>query len=111
MLNLFYLLAAVTFILALKMLASPKTAVAGNLLGASGMLVAIIATLVQGGLATRIHLSVQRRCLFQFPDQTPGLLPQVRLDEMADRQSVQITRFRFPPPGGPSRYGKLYFDS
>jgi len=50
MLNLFYLLAAVTFILALKMLASPKTAVAGNLIGAIGMLVAIVATLIRGGV-------------------------------------------------------------
>ncbi|MGQ9751507.1 MAG: NAD(P)(+) transhydrogenase (Re/Si-specific) subunit beta [Thermoanaerobaculaceae bacterium] len=50
MLNLFYLLAAVTFILALKMLASPKTAVAGNITGATGMLVAIIATLYAAGI-------------------------------------------------------------
>jgi len=50
MLNVLYLLAAVTFILALKMLASPKTAVAGNLLGATGMLVAIVATLLMGGV-------------------------------------------------------------
>lgn len=50
MLNLFYLLAAVSFILALKMLASPKTAVTGNIMGAVGMLVAIVATLYAGGV-------------------------------------------------------------
>ncbi|MGC8917054.1 MAG: NAD(P)(+) transhydrogenase (Re/Si-specific) subunit beta [Thermoanaerobaculum sp.] len=50
MLNLLYLLAAVSFIFALKMLASPKTAVAGNLTGAVGMLVAIVATLYAGGV-------------------------------------------------------------
>jgi proton-translocating NAD(P)+ transhydrogenase subunit beta len=50
MLNLLYLLAAVSFIFALQMLASPKTALAGNLIGALGMLVAIVATLVHGGV-------------------------------------------------------------
>jgi NAD(P) transhydrogenase subunit beta len=50
MLNLLYLLAAVSFIFALKMLSSPKTAVAGNLTGAVGMLVAIVATLYAGGV-------------------------------------------------------------
>jgi NAD(P) transhydrogenase subunit beta len=50
LLNLFYLLAAVSFIYALKMLSSPKTAVAGNLIGATGMFVAIVATLVMGGI-------------------------------------------------------------
>ena len=41
-----YLAAAVLFIFALKAMASPRTARAGNLLGAVGMLVAIIFTLV-----------------------------------------------------------------
>jgi len=50
MLNLLYLLAAVSFIFALKMLASPKTAVVGNLTGSLGMLVAIVATLYAGGV-------------------------------------------------------------
>ncbi len=40
-----YLVAAVLFILGLKRLSSPKTARSGNLMGASGMLLAIIATL------------------------------------------------------------------
>jgi len=40
-----YLLAAVLFILGLKMLGSPKTARTGNLLGAVGMLIAIVVTL------------------------------------------------------------------
>ncbi|MGE5235591.1 MAG: NAD(P)(+) transhydrogenase (Re/Si-specific) subunit beta [Acidobacteriota bacterium] len=50
MLNLLYLVAAVAFIVGLKMLASPKTAVLGNAIGAVGMLVAIVATLVAGGV-------------------------------------------------------------
>ena len=41
-----YLLAAVLFILGLRNLSSPKTAVRGNQLAAVGMLVAIVATLV-----------------------------------------------------------------
>ncbi len=43
--NLFYLGAAVLFIFALKDMSNPRTAVRGNLLGASGMLLAIVVTL------------------------------------------------------------------
>ncbi len=41
-----YLLAAVLFILGLKYMAHPRTAVRGNLLGALGMLLAVVITLV-----------------------------------------------------------------
>ncbi len=44
--NLFYLLAAVLFIVGLKGLAHPRTAVRGNLIGALGMLIAIVTALV-----------------------------------------------------------------
>jgi NAD(P) transhydrogenase subunit beta len=44
--NLAYLVASILFIYGLKGLGSPKTAVRGNMLGAVGMLIAIIATLV-----------------------------------------------------------------
>ena len=44
--NLTYLVAAVMFILGLKGLAHPRTAVRGNLTGAAGMLLAIVATLL-----------------------------------------------------------------
>jgi NAD(P) transhydrogenase subunit beta len=43
--NLVYLLAAVLFIFGLKMLSSPKTARRGNVVGAIGMLLAIVITL------------------------------------------------------------------
>ena len=43
--NLIYLIAAVLFILGLKGLAHPRTAVRANLLGAIGMLLAVIVTL------------------------------------------------------------------
>jgi H+-translocating NAD(P) transhydrogenase subunit beta len=45
-LNLAYVAASVLFILGLKGLSHPRTAVRGNLLGAVGMLVAVIATLL-----------------------------------------------------------------
>jgi NAD(P) transhydrogenase subunit beta len=45
LINLAYLAASVLFILGLKGLSHPRTAVRGNLLGALGMLVAIVATL------------------------------------------------------------------
>jgi len=44
-LNLSYLLASVLFIMGLKLLSHPKTAVRGNALGALGMLIAVVATL------------------------------------------------------------------
>jgi len=46
--NIVYLIAAVFFILDLKMLAHPRTAVRGNQLGALGMVLAIVATLASG---------------------------------------------------------------
>jgi NAD(P) transhydrogenase subunit beta len=44
--DLFYLLASVLFIVGLRDLAHPRTAVRGNLLGAAGMLIAIVVTLL-----------------------------------------------------------------
>lgn len=46
LINAVYLVSAVLFILGLKGLTSPRTAVRGNLLGALGMLLAVVATLV-----------------------------------------------------------------
>ena len=46
LINLAYLLAAVLFIFGLKGLTHPRTAVRGNLLGAIGMLIAVIVTLL-----------------------------------------------------------------
>ncbi len=50
-LSLSYLLAAICFILALKGLASPKTARMGNILGIAGMLIAIITTFYNPAIA------------------------------------------------------------
>jgi NAD(P) transhydrogenase subunit beta len=49
--NITYLIAAVLFILGLKGLGHPRTAVRGNLLGAIGMLIAMIVTLLASGLS------------------------------------------------------------
>ena len=48
--NLLYLVAAVLFVLGLRGLTHPRTAVRGNLLGALGMLVAVVATLLRTGI-------------------------------------------------------------
>ncbi len=50
--DLAYLLASVLFILGLKGLTKPRTAVRGNLLGAAGMLIAIVATMVDHHVLT-----------------------------------------------------------
>lgn len=55
--NLAYLLASILFILGLKGLTHPRTAVRGNLMGASGLLVALLATLMQGGLSLPLILA------------------------------------------------------
>jgi NAD(P) transhydrogenase subunit beta len=50
LINIVYLIAAILFILDLKWMAHPRTAVRGNLVGAIGMLLAIAATLLSGQL-------------------------------------------------------------
>jgi NAD(P) transhydrogenase subunit beta len=45
------LLAAVAFVMALKMLSSPRRAHAGNYVGATGMAIAAAVTLAQSGLS------------------------------------------------------------
>ncbi len=50
LIQLSYLVAAVLFILGLRMLSSPKTASRGNLTAAVGMFIAIVATLVNSGV-------------------------------------------------------------
>ena len=46
-----YIVAAVLFILGLKRLSSPATARSGNMMGAAGMLIAIVVTLVANDIA------------------------------------------------------------
>ncbi len=47
LINSAYLVAAISFIVALRRLSSPTTARSGNLIGAAGMLIAVVATLLQ----------------------------------------------------------------
>ena len=53
-----YLVAAVLFILGLKGLGRPRTAVRGNLMGATGMLVAILVTLLDQSIISYLALAV-----------------------------------------------------
>jgi len=50
LINIIYVIAAVLFIFDLKWMAHPRTAVRGNYVGAFAMLLAIVATLLSGGL-------------------------------------------------------------
>ncbi|MBW1980460.1 MAG: NAD(P)(+) transhydrogenase (Re/Si-specific) subunit beta [Deltaproteobacteria bacterium] len=52
LINIVYLIASICFILGLKGLTSPRTAPQGNLLGASGMLLAVLATLLDQHILT-----------------------------------------------------------
>jgi len=52
LINLAYLIAAVLFIIGLKGLAHPRTAVRGNLLGSLGMLIAVVVTLFDNRIIT-----------------------------------------------------------
>ena len=52
-----YLVAAVLFIFGLKRLSSPATARSGNMLGATGMLVAIVVTLLDQEVLNYIHIA------------------------------------------------------
>ncbi|MDQ7007860.1 MAG: NAD(P)(+) transhydrogenase (Re/Si-specific) subunit beta [Acidobacteriota bacterium] len=55
--NLAYLVASILFILGIKGLTHPRTAVRGNFLGAMGMLLAALATLLARGLDFRVILA------------------------------------------------------
>jgi NAD(P) transhydrogenase subunit beta len=58
LINFSYLLAAVLFILGLKNLSSPRTAPRGNLLGAIGMLIALIVTLLDRGVVSYLWIFI-----------------------------------------------------
>ncbi len=52
-----YLLAAVLFIFGLKRLSSPATARSGNMLGATGMLIAVVVTLLDQDVLNYVHIA------------------------------------------------------
>jgi H+-translocating NAD(P) transhydrogenase subunit beta len=49
-----YLISSILFVLGIKRLSKPKTASQGNMLGASGMLVAVIAAVIDFGLVINV---------------------------------------------------------
>lgn len=51
LISLVYLISAVMFVVGLKLMSSPRTAVRGNLVGATGMFLAILVTLLDRGVA------------------------------------------------------------
>ena len=57
LISLAYLIAAVLFVVGLKMMSHPKTAVRGNLLGALGMLLAILMTLLDRHVAGYVYIA------------------------------------------------------
>ena len=63
MVKIIYLVAAVLFILGLKLMARPRTAVRGNLFGALGMVLAVLVTFqaVSGQSLVMIMLGRNRR--------------------------------------------------
>ena len=56
--NLFYVIAAVLFILGIKRLSSPKTARTGNALASIGMLIAILATVTSPGVGIELDFKL-----------------------------------------------------
>jgi NAD(P) transhydrogenase subunit beta len=56
--SLAYLATIIAFILALRFLSSPKTAVRGNRIGALGMVVAIAATFAQTGVHNDVSILI-----------------------------------------------------
>ena len=58
LINIAYLVASVLFIAGLKGLAHPRTAVRGNLLGSSAMLIAVVATLLKTGIVGWVWILV-----------------------------------------------------
>jgi len=58
LINFCYLIAAVLFIYGIKGLTSPKTAVRGNKLSATGMLIAIIAALVDHNVVSYVYIII-----------------------------------------------------
>ena len=56
--SLVYLISAVMFVVGLKLMSSPRTAVRGNLVGATGMLLAILVTLLHQGVTGYLFIAL-----------------------------------------------------
>ena len=99
--NFFYLIAAVLFILGLKGLTHPRTGVRGNLMGALGMLIAIVVTLTDQRIVS-FQIISRRVCRGRSDRRHDGLS---RTDDRhaASGGGVQRLRGRRLGPGGGSR--------
>ncbi len=82
--NLAYLIAAVLFIVGLKGLGHPRTAVRGNLIGGLGMLIAIVATLLKG------HLSFELIIVGFIVGAAAGAILAVKIEMTAMPQMVAL---------------------
>ena len=58
LISLVYLISAVMFVVGLKLMSAPRTAVRGNLVGATGMLLAILVTLLDQGVAGYLFIAL-----------------------------------------------------
>ncbi len=58
LISLVYLISAVMFVVGLKLMSAPRTAVRGNLVGAAGMLLAILVTLLDQGVAGYLFIAL-----------------------------------------------------
>lgn len=85
LINLTYLLAAVLFMIGLKGLAHPRTAVRGNLTGAIGMLIAVVAT-----LSNRQIISFELILLGLVIGASAGALMAIRVQMTAMPQMVAL---------------------
>ena len=74
LINIIYIISALFFIAGLKMMTSPSTARSGNMISASGMLIAILTTLLDQGIIDYImptatsFMEVPLNGLFSDPD-------------------------------------------
>src|SRR5256886_14020947 len=110
-----YLIAAVTFILGLKGLSSPTTAVQGNRIAAGGMLIALIATFfaadVKGGVplilagiavggiarfagARMVKMTAMPQMVALFNGAGGGAAALVAIPQFAPQRDLRVLRFR-----------------
>ncbi len=85
LIDLFYLLAAILFIIGLKGLTKPRTAVRGNLLGALAMLIAVVVTMLHQDV-----LSVSGLLVAMAIGSVVGIVLAIRIEMTAMPQLVAL---------------------
>mgnify|MGYP001416981844 CR=1 FL=1 len=84
--NIFYVLASILFILGIKKLSHPKTARNGNFIAASGMLIAILATLLSYG-----KIDLQMIFIGMIIGAIIGMVRRIRRGAKSDNNYLEIT--------------------